>query len=281
MDRVARLSSQFTSSPAQQGEKGESPVTVTIEGTNKDIGIISMSYTSNMNALNHHMRTGLVEAFRSLERHPAVKVICLRSVLPKVFCAGANIKDLVELNHEKLIIQDIFKDLCNTINSVRKPIIVAVNKLALGGGLEIALLCDVMLLAEDANIGLPEIKLGVMPGIGGTLISKIIGKSNAMKMVLTGETISAKRALELGIASEVHKPEELHAKQLELAEKMAKFSLYTLATAKTAVKFSFENPSTQAMEFERRTFDGLLNLPGAKEGLPAFVAKRTPDFKGK
>jgi enoyl-CoA hydratase len=281
MKRISSITTHLTNSTPSAGQEKENPVTVTIEGVNGEIGIISMSYASNMNALNHEMRTSLVQAFNTLESNPVVKVICLRSVLPKVFCAGANIKDIVQLTHEKRINHDMFKEVCNVINSCRKPIIAAINKLALGGGLEIALLCDVIICSEDATIGLPEIKLGVMPGIGGTLISKMIGKSNAMKMILTGESINAKTALELGVVSEVHKPEELHKKQLELAEKMAKYSLYSLALAKNATKFSFENPSSMALEHERRLFDSLMNLPGAKEGLPAFVEKRTPNFKGK
>jgi enoyl-CoA hydratase len=276
MERITRLNITLTS-----GQANEKPVTITFEGENQEIGVISMSYASNMNALNAVMRGGLVDAFTQLGRDSRVKVICLRSTLPKVFCAGANIKELIDLTHEKTINHDLFKDICNTINSCRKPVIAAINKLALGAGLEIALLCDVIICSEDANIGLPEIRLGVMPGIGGTLISKTIGKSQAMKMILTGETLTAQKALQLGVVSDVYKPEELHAKQLELAKKMAQFSLYSLATAKGAVKFSYENPSNAALEFERRTFDSLLNLPGAREGLPAFVDKRKPSFVGK
>lgn len=275
MERLAQLNQRLTSSAPEQA------VTITYEGEDKEIAVIAMSYASNMNALNQVMRTGLVEAFRTVAKQSHVKVICLRSDLPKVFCAGANIKEIVELTHEKNINFDIFQDICQVINVIRKPIIAAVNKLALGGGLELALLCDIMICSDDAKLGLPEIKIGVMPGMGGTLISKIIGKSNAMKMILSGEPWDAKRAYELGIVSEVTKPEDLHKRQIELAKQIAQYSLYSLATAKTAVKFSHENPSGPGLDFERRTFDGLLNLPGAREGLPAFVAKRKPDYRGK
>ena len=234
-----------------------------------------------MNALNAVMRAGLSSAFRALEKDPKIKVLCLRSTIPKVFCAGANIKELLNMTHESNTSDDLFRDISNAINQVRKPIIAAINKLALGGGLEIALLCDVIICSDDTTIGLPEIKLGLMPGMGGTLISKIIGKSQAMKLVLTGDSLNAQQALQLGVVAEVTKPEDLHAKQLELAKKMAQHSLYSLSTAKVAVKFSFENPSSAGIDFEKRTFDALFNLPGAREGLPAFVAKRKPDFKGK
>lgn len=274
MERIRRVSEQLTSNE-------EKAVTVSIEGVNKEIGVISMSYASNMNALNHVMRSQLIRAFRELQVHPSVKVICLRSTLPKVFCAGANIKDFETRTYEISILDDNFLELTQAITGVRKPIISAINKLALGGGLEIALLGDIIVASEDANLGLPEIKLGLMPGIGGTLISKIIGKSNAMKMILSGEWISARQALEWGIVSDVFKNEELHAKQLELAEKLCKMSLYTLSVAKAAVKFSYENNANQGLEFERRTFESLFSLPGAKEGIQAFIAKKKPDFKGK
>lgn len=274
MHRIARIASQLAA--AQDG-----PIKLSFEGPNREVGIIAMDSASNMNALDEAMRASLAASLRSMERDKNVKVICLRSNLPKVFCAGANIKDLVTLTHETVILDEIFRDMEKAFNSVRKPVIAAINKLALGGGLEIALMSDIIICSEDASIGLPEIKLGVMPGIGGTLISKVIGKSNANKLILTGETITAKQALEWGIVSEVHKPEELHKKQLELALKIAKYSLYTVATAKTAIKFSFENPGPQAVNFEKWAFDSLLNLPGAKEGLPAFVARRAPDFTNK
>ena len=276
MERIRKIHNQVSSS-----ELKEEPVRLSYHGKHNEIGVVSMEYFSNMNALNEHMRKGLADALRVLERNPQVKVICLRSNLPKVFCAGANIKDLVGLTHESLVNHDIFKDLFLAFNSLRKPIIAAINRLALGGGLEIAMLCDIIICSEDSMLGLPEIKLGVMPGIGGTLIAKTIGKSNAMKMILTGQTITAKQALEYGLVSEVHKAEDLHKKQIELAESVAKHSLYSLATAKTAVKFSYENPQPQAIEFERRTFDALLNLPGAREGLPAFVQKKPADFTNK
>lgn len=279
MNRLVLLSRSLSAAQCSGAE--EKPVTITYEGEDQEIGIISLSYASNMNALNEVMRAGLTNAVKSLERDPKIKVICLRSTLPKVFCAGANIKDLVTLSHEKILNEDIFREVYLALNSCRKPLIAAINKLALGGGFEIALLCDIIICSEDAQIGLPEIKLGLMPGIGGTLVAKLAGKSNAMKMVLSGESINAKRALELGIVAEVHKPEELHAKQIELAKTIARHSLYALAVAKSTTKFAYENPGPQALDFERMMFNGLLNLPGAKEGLPAFVNKRKPDFRGK
>ena len=279
MNRLVLLSRSLSASQCSGAE--EKPVTITYEGEDQEIGIISLSYASNMNALNAVMRAGLTQAVKSLERDPKIKVICLRSTLPKVFCAGANIKDLVTLTHEKILNEDIFRDVFLALNSCRKPIIAAINKLALGGGFEIALLCDIIICSDDAQIGLPEIKLGLMPGIGGTLVAKLAGKSNAMKMILSGESINAKRALELGIVAEVHKPEELHAKQIELAKLISRHSLYSLAVAKSTVKFAYENPGPQALDYERTMFNGLLNLPGAKEGLPAFVNKKKPDFRGK
>jgi enoyl-CoA hydratase len=279
MNRLACLSNSLAAAKCSGAE--EKPVTITYEGDDQEIGVISMSYSSNMNALNEVMRAGLTKAVKDLEKDSKIKVICLRSTLPKVFCAGANIKDLLTLSHERILNEDIFREVYLALNSCRKPIIAAVNKLALGGGFEIALLCDIIICSEDAQIGLPEIKLGLMPGIGGTLVAKLAGKSNAMKMILSGESINAKRAFELGIVAEVHKPEELHTKQIELAKSISRHSLYSLAVAKSTVKFAYENPGPQAFDYERMLFNGLLNLPGAREGLPAFVNKKKPDYRGK
>lgn len=274
MQRIRFLSRELTSGAAA------SPVEISYAGEDREIGIVSMNSPSTFNSLNEDMRQGLINALRKLEREEQVKVICLRSTF-KVFCAGANIKEFEHQNYQRRILNDDFKELQTTISGLRKPLIGAVNKLALGGGLEIALLCDILICSDDTNLGLPEIKLGLMPGIGGTLISKQFGKSNAMKMILSGESITAQKALEFGIVSDVCKKEELHAKQIELAKKIAANSLYSLAIAKTAVKFSFENPHNAAMDFERKTFESLFNLPGAKEGIPAFIGKKKPDFRNK
>ncbi len=280
MNRIKTLNALLTAGTPEQ-TTGTNPVTVTIEGLNKEIGVVTMANQSNLNALDTNMRNGLGNAIRKLDSDPKIKVICLRSGIEKVFCAGANIKDMEHKQFSDWLVLDDFNDASAALANCKKPIIAAIHKIAYGGGFEIALLCDIILAAEDTKIGLPEIKLGLMPGIGGTLVSKYIGKGPAMKMILTGEPITAQQAHAWGLVTEVHKADQLHAKQLELAEKVAQHSVYSLIHAKLATKFSFDNPSSQAAEFERRVFYSDFALPGAKEGISAFIAKKKPDFRGK
>ena len=168
MQRLQNLSNNLTSSQA--------PATLTFSPTNRSIAIITMYNQKNYNALNAAMRQSLISCFRSAQQDPQVKVVCFRSGHAKTFCAGANIKELAGTNHEHWINYDMFEELDLVMRTFKKPIVCAVNRLALGGGFELALHSDIILADEKAQFGLPEIKLGVFPGIGGTLISKTIGK---------------------------------------------------------------------------------------------------------
>lgn len=285
MNRLNQLSASLTTGSGQPANVGaalaKGPVTTTIEGKDQSIGVITMANAANLNAMNIEMRRGIIQAVHNFEKDAKIKVICLRSGIEKVFCAGANIKDMETKTYEQWILHDDFSEVGHVIGNCRKPIIAAIHKIAYGGGLEIALLCDIIIAAEDTKLGLPEIKLGLMPGIGGTLISKYIGKGPAMKMVLTGEAVTAQQALQMGLITEVHKGEELHQKQIELAEKIAQHSTYSLMNAKLGVKFSFENPAPAAFEMERRLFYSDFSLPGAKEGISSFIKKQKPDFRDK
>lgn len=167
MNRIVSLNSNLTS-----GQK--SPPTVISRFA--EVGVITLDAKKTYNSLNHEMRTSLISSLKSLSEDPKIKVVCLKSFHPKVFCAGANIKDLEQSNHESWLLNDVFADLDFTLRSYNKPLICAVNRLALGGGMEISILCDIILASEDAQFGFPEIKLGLMPGLGGTLIAKNIGK---------------------------------------------------------------------------------------------------------
>lgn len=171
MYRIGHISSQMTG----QAEAQE-PSTISYAGANNCIGILSIFQEKSYNALTPEMRGSIIKNLQTLEKDPKIKVICLRSLHPKVFCAGANIKEFETAEHSGWINEDLFKDFDLTFRYLNKPIIAAVHKLALGGGFEIALHCDVILAAENTFFGLPEIKLGLFPGIGGTLISKSIGK---------------------------------------------------------------------------------------------------------
>lgn len=172
MQRIHQLNQQLCSSDVVAQE----PTTISFSGKNNCIGIISIFQNETYNALTPQMRESLVKSFRVLESDPNVKVVCLRSLHPKVFCAGANIKEFEHATHAQWTTDDKFKEIDLVLRYYSKPIIVAVHKLALGGGFEIALHADIILCAMDTEFGLPEIKLGLFPGIGGTLVSKTIGK---------------------------------------------------------------------------------------------------------
>ncbi len=170
MQRLNQITKVLTNANASEPSK------ITYTGTNNSIAILTMCHEPTFNALTPQMRKSLNDNLQVLAKDPKVKVVCFRSTNPKVFCAGANIKDFEGTESKDWIINDLFKDLDITFRQFNKPIIAAVNKLALGGGFELALHCDIILATDDTQFGLPEIKLGLFPGIGGTLLSKTIGK---------------------------------------------------------------------------------------------------------
>lgn len=150
-------------------------------------------------------------ALLAYERDPKIKVVLMRSNLPKAFCAGANIKEFL-VSYEQRILYDSFKQLSLTLESFRKPLIASVNKLALGGGFELALTADILVCDDVATFGLPEISLGIFPGMGGTLIAKTIGKNRAMEMILTGKRVPAKDLHAWGVINHIYPASELRAK---------------------------------------------------------------------
>lgn len=161
----------------------------------------------------------------------------------------------------------------------RKPVIAAINGFALGGGLEVAMMCDVLIASDNAKLGQPEIKLGVLPGGGGTVrLTQAIGKSKAMELILTGEPITAQEALRCGLVSQVHPKDKLIDAAFALAEKMAKFSRVALSLAKRGVRQSLELGESAGVEHERSLFIAAMNTAAKKEGMNAFLSKRKPNF---
>ena len=173
MERIAQISRSFT---VNSHHKEPSVLTTEHYGPMDCIGIITMDSGKGYNSLTSEMMSKLAEAIKSMERDTKIKVICLRSGHPKVFCVGVNINDFKDSKHEEWLLNDRFREVDLAMSYCSKPIIVAVNDLAVGGGFEIALLCDIIIANEQAKFGLPEIKLGLFPGIGGTTIAKTIGK---------------------------------------------------------------------------------------------------------
>lgn len=169
MERIASLSKSLTSSQ-------EPCATITRVGKNNEIGVITMKAIKTFNALAPEMRAALESTLTELSEDPQVKVVCLNSAHPKVFCAGANIKEFEKDTTETWLLKDCLQNLDAILTNYNKPIIAAVNKMALGGGFELALHSDIIVAGDDARFGLPEITLGVYPGLGGTILSKIVGK---------------------------------------------------------------------------------------------------------
>ena len=239
------------------------------------IAIISLNSPTDLNVLSQAMRSELGELLKALDHDPKVKGIVLQSSLPKVFCAGANIKEFPTLSENSLK-NESFSEILITL---KKPMIAAVNGLTFGGGFELVLNCDIIICSKDAKFAFPEIKLGIIPGMGGTQrFTAMVGRSIANRYILTGEYFTAQQAKEWGVVSEVYEIEEIKKKALELAQKVADLSMYTSIAAKDVVKEADELGINGGLRFERRGIQGLIDMQGAKEGIDAFIKKRRPNF---
>jgi enoyl-CoA hydratase/carnithine racemase len=215
-----------------------------------------------------------------LERNPEVNVIILTGK-DNSFGVGADIKEIQASTQKDQLFNDYFERIWYKIlPKIRKPIIAAVNGMCFGGGFEIALMCDFIIASENAQFGLPEIKLGVIPGGGGTQrLPRLVGKSKAMEMILTGVPISAKEAREWHIVSQVHPRDKIIEQALDLAAKIAAHSQMAAAFAKRGVNAAFESALSAGLDHERSLFIGLMGTSDKKEGVEAFLQKRPPKFQ--
>ena len=199
----------------------------------------------------------------------------------KAFAAGADIKEMAELTYPQIYLDDLFSDSDRVANR-RKPIIAAVNGFALGGGCELALMCDFILAGDNAKFGQPEINLGVLPGMGGTQrLTRAVGKAKAMEMCLSGRLIDAVEAERCGIVARIVPSDELLDEALKVAAVIASKSLPIAMMIKESVNRAFEVNLTEGVRFERRVFHAAFATQDQKEGMAAFIAKREADFKGK
>jgi enoyl-CoA hydratase len=198
----------------------------------------------------------------------------------KAFAAGADIKEMSDKTAVEMFLTDFFGAHGNAITSTRKPIIAAVAGYALGGGCELAMMCDFIIAADTAKFGQPEINLGVIPGLGGTQrLARYIGKSKAMDMTLTGRFMDAEEAERAGLVSRVVPAKSLMDETKAVAEKIAEKSLISTIACKEAVNQSYETTLAQGLLFERRLFHSLFATEDQKEGMGAFLDKRTPQFR--
>ena len=244
------------------------------------IALIQLNRPKELNALNTELMAELRDALKDLDGNEDVRVIIITGD-ERAFAAGADIKQMADKSAIDMLKIDQFST-WDQIKKTRKPIIAAVSGFALGGGCELAMTCDMIVASETAKFGQPEIKIGVMPGAGGTQrLTKAIGKARAMEMVLTGKFISAEEAYNYGLVNMVV-PIELYMEEaLKLAGTIAEMSPIAAMLAKESVNRSFETHLDEGLHFERKNFYLAFASEDQKEGMQAFVEKRKADFKGK
>ncbi|EAS66856.1 enoyl-CoA hydratase [Dictyostelium discoideum AX4] len=244
------------------------------------VGLVTLNRPKSLNALSDGLISEINSAVKLFQEDKDVGSIIITGS-EKAFAAGADIKEM-----EKVTLPDAYNnDLLaqwHDLTKIRKPIIAAVNGYALGGGCELAMMCDIIIAGEKAVFGQPEIKLGTIPGCGGTQrLIRAIGKSKAMELVLTGNNLTAVEAEKAGLVSKVVPVEELLTEATKMAEKIASYSQLTVAMAKEAVNASYELTLQEGIRFERRMFHSTFGTHDQKEGMNAFVEKRTPTWHNK
>ncbi|MBS1612900.1 MAG: enoyl-CoA hydratase/isomerase family protein [Bacteroidetes bacterium] len=246
----------------------------------KHIALIELNRPKELNALSRQVMLEIRDTLKALDEDDNVRVIILTGG-EKVFAAGADIKQMADATAIDMLNIDQFST-WDQIKKTRKPIIAAVSGFALGGGCELAMTCDMIIATETAKFGQPEIKIGTMPGAGGTQrLTRAIGKVRAMEMVLTGKFISAEEALQYGLVNRIVPAELMMHETLGLAKQIAAQSPVAIKLAKEAVNQAFNSTLDEGLMFERKNFYLTFASEDQKEGMAAFVEKRTPEFKGK
>ncbi len=244
------------------------------------VGLITLNRPKALNALNAQLIDELNLALSSFQANTAIGCVIITGN-DKAFAAGADIREMKDKSFTDVYLND-FLSSWDRVTEMRKPIIAAVAGFCLGGGCELALMCDFIIAADTAKFGQPEITLGVIPGAGGTQrLAKFIGKAKAMDMILTGRLMEAVEAERCGLVSRIVPPESLLDECLAAAAKIATFSQPVVMMAKESVNRAFETSLTEGLRFERRLIHSMFALEDQKEGMSAFVEKRKPTFKNK
>lgn len=250
--------------------------TILLERKDK-VGVITLNRPQALNALNSQLMSEVVAAVEELEADAGIGAILITGS-GKAFAAGADIKEMAPKSYMDMFLADFFSG-WDRLAAARKPTIAAVAGYALGGGCELAMMCDILIAADNAKFGQPEIKLGVIPGMGGSQrLTRAIGKAKAMDLILTGRNMGAEEAERAGLVSRIVPADELLEQALDVARTIAGLSLPSLMIAKEAVNRSFETTLGEGLRFERRVFHSLFATDDQTEGMAAFVEKRAPNF---
>ena len=254
--------------------------TLTVE-IEDHIAIIRLNRPDALNALNQQLLEEFGEALTEMDASNRVRAIVVTGS-EKAFAAGADVKEMAPKSFVDMFVEDYFTGPAETIQRCRKPIVAAVAGYCLGGGCELAMMCDFIIAADTAKFGQPEINLGIIPGLGGTQrLTRFVGKSKAMEMCLTGRMMNAEEAERCGLVSRVVPARDLLRDAQETAGKIAEKSPLAIRAIKEAVNRSYETTLREGLLFERRLFDALFATEDQTEGMTAFAEKRSPQFRGK
>ncbi|MEN0000242.1 MAG: enoyl-CoA hydratase [Pseudomonadota bacterium] len=242
--------------------------------------LITLNRPKALNALNSTVALELGEALSEVENDQKIGAVVITGS-EKAFAAGADIKEMAELDYADAYLSNAFAD-WDRVQQFRKPMIAAVAGYALGGGCELATMCDIIIAAESAKFGQPEITLGIMPGMGGTQrLARFIGKAKAMDLCLTGRLMDAEEAERCGLVSRVVSDGELIETALSVADKIADFSQPSVMMTKETINHAYDSTMGSGLTFERRVFHSMFSLEDQKEGMQAFIEKRSASFKNR
>ncbi len=243
------------------------------------VGLVTVNRPEALNAVNTDVMKGLVAAVGAFDADADIGCIVITGAGEKSFVAGADIKEMADKSYMDMFMADA-QSMWEVFAATRTPMIAAVNGFALGGGCEIAMMCDFIIASEAARFGQPEIKLGVIPGWGGTQrLTRAVGKAKAMDMILTGRMMDAKEAESCGLVARIVAADKLMEEALGAAETIAGYSKPSTMIAKESVNRAFETTLSEGVRFERRVFYSLFATEDQKEGMAAFAGKRKAEFK--
>jgi enoyl-CoA hydratase len=242
------------------------------------VGLVTIDRPKALNALSLQVMQELTDALAALDGQARTGCIVITGS-ERAFAAGADIKEMEAFTYPQSYLQDFIAE-WEMVARFRKPVVAAVAGYALGGGCEIAMMCDLIIAADNAQFGQPEIKLGVIPGSGGTQrLPRAVGKGKAMDLILTGRMMGAEEAERAGLVARIIPVAKLREEAIKVAETIAGMSLPALMLAKESINRAYETPLAEGVRFERRVFQTMFGTRDQKEGMAAFVAKRRPDFK--